>query len=59
VNLRGSFWFAHIAAVYLRQGDAARKNKSLTLVSSTAGILCPPNTPLYNVSQRIHDTLAR
>lgn len=50
VNLRGVIFFAHIAAVYLRQGDPSRRNKSLTMVSSTAGILCPPDTPFYNVS---------
>ncbi|KIW77596.1 hypothetical protein Z517_10042 [Fonsecaea pedrosoi CBS 271.37] len=51
VNLRGVLFFAHIAAVYLRQGDSAHRNKSLTLVSSTAGILCPAETPLYNTTK--------
>lgn len=35
--------------MYLRQNATPKDNKSLTLISSVSGVICPPDTPFYNV----------
>lgn len=54
VNIRGVTTFSHIASVYLRQGvtSPTDNDKSLTIVSSTAGVHVAHKTPLYGVSKQ-------
>lgn len=48
VNLKGEIYFARIASVYLRQGDAGDiRDKSLTLLSSVAGFREDPGLYVY------------
>jgi len=51
VNLRGTTYFAHVAWVSLLQGNPSKDDRSLTIISSTAGVHCPASAPLYAVSQ--------
>lgn len=56
VNLRGSCNFARIAAVFLRNGAARPDgdNKSLTLLSSIAGIRDIPGLSLHQASKYVY-----
>lgn len=51
VNLKGELYFARIAPVYLRQGAGKEGDKSLTLVSSVAGIREDPGLYVYIASK--------
>ncbi|GIZ44937.1 hypothetical protein CKM354_000812100 [Cercospora kikuchii] len=61
INVRGVTTFSHIASVYLRQGVTSPTNddKSLTIVSSTAGIHVAHKTPLYGTSKAAINYLGR
>ncbi|KAH7095539.1 putative 3-hydroxyacyl-CoA dehydrogenase [Paraphoma chrysanthemicola] len=59
VNVRGTAYFSRIASVYLRQNAAAADDKSLILISSVSGVICPPDTPFYNTSKSAVTGLAR
>ncbi|KAH7085895.1 hypothetical protein BKA63DRAFT_575252 [Paraphoma chrysanthemicola] len=49
VNVRGTAYFSRIALAYFRQNATAADDKSLILISSVSGVVCPPDTPFYNV----------
>lgn len=51
VNLVGCLYFSRIAAVYLRQHANSSSNKSLVLVSSTAGFKETPGLFVYQASK--------
>ena len=55
VNFNGSIYFAQVASVYLRQSPSSDTSKStdrsLTLVSSVAGILEPSSLFVYSASK--------
>ncbi|KAI8931833.1 hypothetical protein NX059_011469 [Plenodomus lindquistii] len=51
INIRGTTYFSRIASVYLRQNRKSEDNKSLTLISSTAGLLSTPDIPLYSTTK--------
>ena len=49
VNLKGVLYFAHIACVYLTQGES--RDRSLTLLSSVAGFQESPGLFVYQASK--------
>lgn len=51
VNLTGTLYFSRIAAVYLKQGAEPQDDKSLVLVSSTAGFKETPGLFIYQASK--------
>jgi NAD(P)-dependent dehydrogenase (short-subunit alcohol dehydrogenase family) len=51
VNLTGTLYFARVAAVYLKQGSKPNEDKSLILVSSTAGFKETPGLFTYTASK--------
>jgi len=51
VNLMGAMYFARVAAVYLKQGADPSQDKSLILVSSTAGFKETPGIFTYTASK--------
>jgi len=51
VNLTGTLYFSRIAAVYLKQGAGPQDDKSLLLVSSTAGFKETPGLFVYTASK--------
>jgi NAD(P)-dependent dehydrogenase (short-subunit alcohol dehydrogenase family) len=51
VNLTGSLYFARIAAVYLKEGAKPAEDKSLVLLSSTAGFKETPGLFAYTASK--------
>ncbi|KAG0646832.1 15-hydroxyprostaglandin dehydrogenase [Hyphodiscus hymeniophilus] len=51
VNLTGTLYFARIAAVYLKQGAKPIEDKSLVLLSSTAGFKETPGLFAYTASK--------
>lgn len=51
VNLTGTLYFSRIAAVYLKEGAQAHDDKSLVLVSSTAGFKETPGLWVYQASK--------
>ncbi|KAF2011606.1 3-hydroxyacyl-CoA dehydrogenase [Aaosphaeria arxii CBS 175.79] len=59
INITGTLYFSRIAAVYLRQNNTAESKRSLTLVSSVAAFMTPPDTPVYNVTKAGIVSLAR
>jgi NAD(P)-dependent dehydrogenase (short-subunit alcohol dehydrogenase family) len=51
VNLTGTLYFARIAAVYLKEGAKSNEDKSLVLLSSTAGFKESPGLFAYAASK--------
>ncbi|KAK0111606.1 hypothetical protein ONS95_001953 [Cadophora gregata] len=51
VNLLGCMYFARIACVYLKEGNTAKADKSLILVSSTAGFKETPGIFAYTAAK--------
>ena len=51
VNLNGTLYFARIAAVYLKEGAKSAEDKSLVLLSSTAGFKETPGLFTYTASK--------
>lgn len=51
VNLIGTLYFAHIAAVYLRQNSSPTDDKSLILLSSVAGFQESPGLFVYQATK--------
>lgn len=56
INVTSVIKFAHIARVYLGQNSQPTDEKSLTLLASVTGLICPADTPCYNVSYLLRDT---
>lgn len=51
VNLLGTLYFSRIAAVYLKQGAGVKEDKSLVLLSSTAGFKETPGLFVYTAAK--------
>lgn len=51
VNLLGTLYFSRIAAVYLKQGASPKEDKSLLLLSSTAGFKETPGLFVYTAAK--------
>jgi len=51
VNLLGTLYFSRIAAVYLKQGAGPKEDKSLLLLSSTAGFKETPGLFVYTAAK--------
>ncbi|KAH6714356.1 putative 3-hydroxyacyl-CoA dehydrogenase [Leptodontidium sp. MPI-SDFR-AT-0119] len=51
VNILGSIFFARVATVFLREGASPTDDKSLTFISSAAGVIYAPDTPIYTTTK--------
>ncbi|KAH9208508.1 hypothetical protein DL95DRAFT_311696, partial [Leptodontidium sp. 2 PMI_412] len=51
VNILGSIFFSRVATVFLREGASPTDDKSLTFISSAAGVIYAPDTPIYTTTK--------